>query len=93
MSLNDPYFRLQAARRAHRAAAHKYARTKNTLLNKPNYDAAVDSLEKAALAFALCAAEYGMRADCANPSFWGMTDKERKAYENAVDPEPTKDKT
>jgi hypothetical protein len=91
ISLDDPYFRLQAARRAHRAAAHKYARTKNTPLNKPNYDVAVDNLERAALAFALCAAEHGARSGVADPAFSALTKGEREAYKAAVNPEPDKD--
>ena len=90
MKLDDPYFRLQAARRALRAAAHKYAHTKKTLINKPNHEAAADSLEKAAMAFVLCAAEHGARTGVAAPAFSQLTKAEREAYEAAVNPEPEK---
>lgn len=89
MKLDDPYFRLQAARRAHKAAAHRYAHTKNTPANKPNYDIAVDNLEKAALAFALCAAEHGTQSGIAPPAFSTLTKEEREAYKAAIDPEPS----
>lgn len=90
MNLDDPYFRLQAARRALRAASHRHARTKNTPLNKPNHDAAVEALENAALAFALCAAEHGTRNGVADPAFNALTKEEREAYQAAVNPEPEK---
>lgn len=90
MNLDNPYFRLQAARRALRAASHKHAHTKNTPANKPNHDAAVEALEKAALAFALCAAEHGARCDVAAPAFSQLTKENREAYEAAVNPEPEK---
>lgn len=90
MRLDDPYFRLQAARRAHRAAAHKYARTKKTLTNKFNHKAAANALEKAALVFALCAAEYGSWCDAAAPAMSALTKEEREAYQAAVNPEPEK---
>lgn len=92
MKLDDPYFRLQAARRALRAASHKHAHTKNTLANKPNHDAAVEVLEKAALAFALCAAEFGTRCDVAAPAMSALTKEEREQWNKAIDPEPDKDK-
>lgn len=93
MNLSDPYFRLQAARRALRAASHKHAHAKNTPLNKPNYDAAVDALEKAAIAFTLCAAEHGTRSEIARPASSALTEDERRAYEAAINPEPDKDRT
>lgn len=91
MKLDDPYFRLQAARRALRAASHKHAHTKNTPKNKPNHDAAVDALEKAALVFALSAAEHGARSGIAAPAFSALTKEEREAYKAAVNPEPDKE--
>lgn len=88
MDLNDPYFRVQAARRALRAAAHKYARVKNTPLNRPQYEKAVEALEKAALVFALSAAEHGTRSEIARPAFSALSVEQRREYEDAVDPEP-----
>ncbi len=90
MKLDDPYFRLQAARRALRAASHKHAHTKNTPENKPNYDVAVDNLERAALAFVLCAAEHGARTGIAAPAFSALTEEAREVYKAAVNPEPEK---
>jgi len=90
VNTDDPYFRLQAARRALRAASHRHARTKNTVENKPNHDAAVDDLEKAALVFALSAAEHGLRADIAAPALSAMSKNERKTWEDAINPEPEK---
>jgi hypothetical protein len=90
LDIEDPYIRLQAARRALRAASHKHAHTKNTVQNKPNYDVTVDNLEKAALAFALCAAQHGARSDSAAPAYSALTKEEREAYKAAVNPEPEK---
>ena len=90
MKLDDPYFRLQAARRALRAASHRHAHTKNTPENKPNHDVAVDNLEKAALVFVLSAAEHGARTGIAAPALSVMSKEQRKTYENAVNPEPEK---
>jgi hypothetical protein len=91
MNTDDPYFRLQAARRALRAASHKHARTKNTVENKPNHDVAVDDLEKAALVFALFAAEHGLRAGIAAPALSVMSKEARRAYADAIDPELRKE--
>lgn len=64
----DLYTQLQDARRAHRHAAHVYSRTKNTPLNKPAYEQAVEELEKAALLMALLSAQWGLVAGCAAPA-------------------------
>lgn len=79
----DLYQQMQDARRAHRAAAHKYAHTKHTLENKPNYDEAVETLENAAIVFVLAAAAYGATQSDAPPA----TSK-RLEWEAATNPNP-----
>ncbi len=79
----DLYQQLQDARRAHRHAAHVYAKTKNTPANKPKYDAAVEVLEKAAMVFVLAAAAYGQFSDCAAPAH-----PAKEQWLKDTDPEP-----
>lgn len=81
--MTDIYKELQDARRAHRHAAHVYARTPNTKANKPAYDAAVAELEKAALVMALLAAQWGLHAGCAAPAHPART-----KWERDTDPNP-----
>lgn len=80
---DDPYVQLQQARKAHRHAAHVYAHTKNTVENKPRYDAAVEQLEKAAMAFAMASMIFGSKAQSAAPAH-----PVRAAWDEATDPEP-----
>lgn len=77
---DDPFVQLQQARKAHRHAAHVYANTKK---GSDNYDAAVDKLEKAAMAFAMAAMIFGSKADTAAPAH-----PNRTAWDKATDPEP-----
>lgn len=78
---NDPFVQLQQARKAHRHAAHVYANTKK---GSDNYDANVEKLEKAAMAFAVASMLVGAKANPAAPA----RGPARDAWEKAIDPEP-----
>lgn len=77
---DDPFVQLQQARKAHRHAAHVYANTKK---GSDNYDAAVEKLEKAAMAFAVASMIFGSKADTAAPAA-----PNRAAWDKATNPEP-----
>lgn len=78
---DDPFVQLQQARKAHRHAAHVYARTKK---DSDNYDSAVQKLEHAAMMYAMAAMVFGSKADTAAPA----NGPARVAWEKAIDPEP-----
>lgn len=78
---DDPFVQLQQARKAHRHAAHVYARTKK---GSDNYDAAVEKLEHAAMMFAMAAMVFGTKADTAAPA----RGPAREAWDRAINPDP-----
>ncbi len=58
------YELLVAARKAHHHAAHVYAKTKDPARRKE----AADVLDRAAIAMAFAAAQWGLWSDCAAPA-------------------------
>lgn len=78
---DHPFVQLQQARKKMRHAAHVYAHTKK---GSRNYEDAADALDKAAMAFTLCAALVGSRDNPAAPA----NGPARDAWEKAIDPEP-----
>lgn len=78
---DDPFVQLQQARKAMRHAAHVYAHTKK---GSDNYDAAVDGLERTAMAFAVASMIFGTKAGTAAPA----RGPAQVAWDKAIDPEP-----